>query len=58
MAYTSGEASTLYDVFEALDTLLLSIGWVQHNTKYTTGSWASDDRSSREDEEKTGSTWI
>ena len=38
MAYTSGEASTLYDVFEALDTLLLSIGWVQHDTKYTTGS--------------------
>ena len=38
MAYTSGEASTLYDVFEALDTLLLGIGWVQHDTKYTTGS--------------------
>lgn len=37
MPYVNGEASTIYDVIDSLDSLLLSIGWVQHDIEYTSG---------------------
>ena len=30
MAYVSGEASSIYDVIEKLDELMVQVGWTQH----------------------------